>query len=67
MSVIRAVEQMTCKTCESSRKPHSHKVAFYVVALDFNEIVAVDILWFDTAENSNHAALNVVDLAQPTK
>ena len=34
-----------------------------VVAFDFNEIVPVDILWFDTAENSNHAALNVVDLA----
>ena len=61
--VIRAVEQMTCKTCDSSSRPHAHKVASPVVALDFNEIVAIDILWFDTAENSNHAALNVVDLA----
>ena len=40
-----------------------HKVAPPVVALDFNEVVAVDILWFDTAESSNQAALNVVDLA----
>ena len=34
-----------------------------MVALDFNEVIAADIIWFDTAENSNHAALNVVDLA----
>lgn len=61
--MIRAAEQMVCKTCESSWRPRPHKVASPVVAFDFNEIVPVDILWFDTAENSNHAALNVVDLA----
>lgn len=62
-NVIRAAEQMICKTCESSSKPKPHKVASPVVALDFNEVIAADIIWFDTAENSNHAALNVVDLA----
>ena len=62
-SVIRAAEQMVCKTCESSRKPAPHKVAAPVVALDFNEVIAIDILWFDSAESPNHAALNVVDLA----
>eukprot|EP00435_Cladocopium_sp_Y103_P022805 s3940_g5.t1 len=34
-----------------------------MVAPDLNEIVAVDILWFDTAESPNHLALNVIDLA----
>ena len=61
--VVRAAEQLVCKTCECSSRPRSHKVASPVVALDFNEVIAIDIIWFDTAESSNHPGLNVIDLA----
>eukprot|EP00438_Fugacium_kawagutii_P028405 Skav208339 [mRNA] locus=scaffold5193:38831:45910:+ [translate_table: standard] len=62
-SVIRAAEQMSCKTCEKSGRPQLQKVAHPVVALDFNEVLAADIVWYDTAESYNNAGLNVVDLA----
>ena len=30
------------------------------VPLDFNEVIAADILWVDTIESSSHPALNIV-------
>eukprot|EP00438_Fugacium_kawagutii_P013250 Skav234490 [mRNA] locus=scaffold3731:121116:128177:+ [translate_table: standard] len=62
-SVIRAAEQLVCRTCESTSRPHPHKTAAPVTILDFNEVIAIDVIWLDTAQSTNLPALNVVDVA----
>ncbi len=62
-AVLQAAEQLVCRTCERSTKARPHKISNPAVALDFNEVVAADILWIDTADAKNKPALNVVDLA----
>ena len=62
-SVVRAAEQLVCKTCEKCKPAKPHKVSSPVVALDFNEVVAMDVIWVDSAESENLPALNIVDLA----
>ena len=62
-AVIRAAEQMVCRTCENSSRAKPHKVETPAVALDFNEVIACDIIWIDTAESQNWPALNIVDVA----
>ena len=62
-NVIRAAEQMVCRTCERSTRPASSRVAHPCVALDFNEVIAADVIWLDTSNSRNRPALNVIDLA----
>ena len=62
-AVVRAAEQMVCKTCEKSTKVKPSRVCQPVVALDFNEAIAADIMWLDTFDEKNRPVLNVVDLA----
>ena len=62
-AVLQTAEQLICRTCEKSSKARPHKISNPVVALDFNEVVAADIIWIDTADARNKPALNVVDLA----
>ena len=62
-NILRAAEQMTCNTCARSGRAPLHKVSAPVVALDFNEAVAADIVWLDIADAKNKPALNMVDLA----
>jgi len=61
--LIRAAEQLVCRTCERSTRPQSSRVAHPCVALDFNEAIAADVIWLDTATSRNHPALNIVDIA----
>ena len=62
-AVLRAAEQMVCRTCEKSTKAKLARPAHPAVVLDFNEVVAADIIWFDTTESTGLPALNIVDLA----
>ena len=62
-SVLRAAEQLVCRTCAKSTKAPLHKVSAPASALDFNEAVALDIIWLDTVDAKNIPALNIVDLA----
>ena len=62
-AVLHAAERFVCRTCEKSSKARPHKISNPVVALDFNEVVAADIIWVDTADARNKPALNVVELA----
>ena len=62
-AVLRAAQQLVCKTCEKSSNAKRHKISAPVVALDFNEVVAADILCVDAADKQNPPALNIVDLA----
>ena len=62
-NVLRAAEQLVCRTCAKSTKAPLHKVSAPVAALDFNEAVALDIIWLDTMDEKNNPALNIVDLA----
>ena len=62
-AVIRGAEQMVCKTCEKSTRAKLPKVAHPCVALDFNEVIAIDVIWVDTVESTGLPALNIVDIA----
>ena len=62
-SIIRAAEQMCCRTCERATRAKSARVAQPVAALDFNQVVAADILWIDTCQSKGWPALNIVDMA----
>ena len=62
-AIIRAAEQMVCRTCERSSKVKPARVSQPCVALDFNEAIAADVIWLDTVQTKNYPALNVVDLA----
>ena len=62
-SVIRAAEQMVCRTCNKSAKAKSSRPASPAVVLDFNEVVAADIIWLDTMDSTRNPALNIVDVA----
>ena len=62
-AVVNAAEQLVCRTCQRCSRAKSHKVSQPVMALDFNEAVAADVLWLDAADQANLPALNVVDLA----
>ena len=57
-NISRAAEQMTCNTCARSGRAPLHKVSAPVVALDFNEAVAADIVWLDTADAKPVVALD---------
>lgn len=62
-NIIRAAEQLSCRTCEKSAKAKSAKVTHPAAALDFNKVVAVDVIWVDTIDETSLQALNMVDLA----
>lgn len=62
-AVLQAAEQMVCKTCNKSTKAKSSRTAHPAVVLDFNEVVAADVIWLDTLETTGLPALNVVDVA----
>ena len=64
-AIVQAAEQLTCRTCDRSTMAKLPRVAKPVTALDFNEVVAIDVIWLE-ASGSNGAdipALNVVDTA----
>ena len=60
--MLEAVQGMKCKTCEKCTRPSLHPVAKPAALLDFNQVVAVDIIYLDTKESSGHFALNMVDV-----
>eukprot|EP00438_Fugacium_kawagutii_P025852 Skav231407 [mRNA] locus=scaffold4039:44689:52020:- [translate_table: standard] len=62
-AVLRAAEQMSCRTCERNAKPNSSRVAHPCVALDFNEVVAADVMWLDVSDAKTLPVLNLVDVA----
>lgn len=62
-AIIQAARQMVCRTCEKSTKAKTPRVTQPCVALDFNQVVAADIIWVDSMTTSNFPLLNVVDLA----
>ena len=60
--MLEALQGMKCKTCEKCTRPALHPVAKPAALLDFNQAVAVDIIYLDTKESSGHLALNMVDV-----
>lgn len=58
--VTAAAHNLRCRTCDRCVRPQAHRVAKPAALLDFNECVAVDILFLDTAESKNLLALNMV-------
>ncbi|CAE7625738.1 unnamed protein product [Symbiodinium sp. CCMP2592] len=64
-AMVQAAQQLTCRTCDKSTKAKPAKVAAPVTCLDFNEAVAIDVIWLGSAdtEGATLPALNVVDFA----
>ena len=64
-ALIQGANQLHCKTCSRSTKTRSAKVAHPASYLDFNEAVAIDVIWLSTSdsETARLPALNIVDLA----
>ena len=64
-AMIQAAQQLVCRSCERSTRAKLARVATPATYLDFNEWIAIDIVWLETAdyEGANLPALNVVDLA----
>ncbi|OLQ11910.1 Phthiocerol synthesis polyketide synthase type I PpsA [Symbiodinium microadriaticum] len=62
---VEGANQLHCKTCSRSTKTRSAKVAHPASYLDFNEAVAIDVIWLSTSdsETARLPALNIVDLA----
>eukprot|EP00435_Cladocopium_sp_Y103_P020889 s510_g5.t1 len=61
--MIAAAQNLKCSTCARCSRPQAHRVAKPSALLDFNEAVAVDIIFIDTAQTKNHLGLNMVDVA----
>ena len=61
--MIAAAQNLRCSTCARCARPQAHRVAKPTALLDFNEAVAMDILYLDTQESKGHLALNMVDMA----
>ena len=61
--LVRGASQLECTVCRSNARPRSHHVAKPAVMLDFNECVAMDIIFMLTSDGIEHMGLNVVDLA----
>lgn len=61
--MIAAVEAMRCRTCQRCADPKPHRVSKPAALLDFNDAVALDIIFLDTTESTGNLALNMVDIA----
>ena len=61
--LVDAAEKLQCQVCAKCSRPKTHRVAKPTALLDFNEAVAMDILFFDTMESTGHMGLNMVDVA----
>ena len=63
--MIQGAAQLVCRTCSKCTKAKPPKVATPVAFVDFNCIVAVDVIWLETSDSlgATVPALNVVDLA----
>ena len=61
--MIEGAEKLECKTCAHCAQPKPHRVAKPAALLDFNEAVALDIIFLDTLDTTGHLALNMVDMA----
>ena len=64
-ALVQAAEQLVCRTCGRSTKAKLPRVAKPVVALDFGEVLAIDVIWLEAAdsEGADIPALNIVDVA----
>ena len=61
--LVDAAQQLRCRTCTKCSQPKSHRVAKPAALMDFNEAVAVDIIFLDTVDATGLLALNMVDIA----
>lgn len=61
--MVRVAGTLQCSTCARCTKPQPHRVAKPPALLDFNDAVALDIIFIDTAQTQAHLALNMVDVA----
>ena len=63
--LVQAAQQLVCRTCQQSTKARPAKVASPATYLDFNEALAIDIIWLETLDSigATVPALNVVDMA----
>ena len=64
-AMVQAAQQLSCRACARCTKTKPYKVASPAVYFDFNDAVAMDIIWLETSDSdgANIPALNIVDFA----
>ena len=64
-ALVQGAQQLVCRTGARSTKARASKVATPATFIDFNAVVAIDVIWLETSDSvgANIPALNVVDLA----
>ncbi|CAL1145601.1 unnamed protein product [Cladocopium goreaui] len=60
--LIEAASGLKCRACEKCARPPLHPVAKPAALLDFNEAVAIDIIFLDNQQGKGNLALNMVDI-----
>lgn len=60
--LIEAASGLKCRACEKCARPPLHPVAKPAALLDFNEAVAIDIIFLDNQQSKGNLALNMVDI-----
>ena len=61
--MIAAADALRCRTCQRCADPKPHRISKPAALLDFNDAVALDIIFLDTTESTGNLALNMVDMA----
>ena len=61
--MIAAADAFRCHTCQRCADPKPHRISKPAALLDFNDAVALDIIFLDTTESTGNLALNMVDMA----
>lgn len=60
--MVEAASRLQCRTCAKCAPSKPHKVTKPAALLDFNDAVALDILFIYTIESTGNMALNMVDI-----
>ena len=61
--VVKACKTLRCRTCQGCARPYSARPSKPVPALDFNEVLGLDLIFLKDSLHQSHVALSMVDYA----
>ena len=60
---VKACKTLRCRTCQGCSRPYSARPSKPVPALDFNEVLGLDLIFLKDSLHQSHVALSMVDYA----
>ena len=60
---VKACKTLRCRTCQACARPYSARPSKPVPALDFNEVLGLDLIFLKDSLHQSHVALSMVDYA----